>query len=863
MCAQPMTLRAPASTLSSSPDSPLPRTPPTPAVLGSLSLAGPRKDSYGFGAPPPLASLPLALNVAGTSFSAFDSTDPWPTQTHEIVAEPGHLSPETWNESPDTSEEIPLVEALASGPDEAEALYAAREEAIEDEHVGAPITTGRSRKARLRDTFHRRFHRSKMVTDDSSSPAPSKVRMFWRSRSSSILSSASSAATSITLATGSSTPFNRGDATAERDRSWGKGRTTTRARARKFFPRSLSSPASAVLSPTIPMPLLEHDLTELVVTRCETESSHADVGAVEAAMIEPDPPRDLFGALPHELQLLVLKSVMRLWQDEDGDGIFQAERGGWRDMIRLSQVSREWQAICLDGQLWSLVRLSSFAKILPNSTIDRILASARPFISTLDLRHMDAIKTLVEPLKLTDAPGSVPSTVPGAYPLKGPYGPRTPMLPSLTTLDLRGCHRLAEEDIRLLIASAPRLETLCLRGLHVLTSAPLLRTLFECCQTLVSLDISYCRTEPASSDAVWMIMRGLSDAQAARLKHLRLGGMYLAHVPTQLVARFHALETLDMARATGLDANDMHSLVEAADRPIGASLRHLVLSGCKRFSHTDVARLGRAFPNLVNLELASLASTFRSSAGAATLTSIVADLPRLERLDLDGTGALRGVTDDLLEALCLLVDRAGTRRKIIELNIGFATNVTAEALVHLIRACPTLRRLYADMTAANDAVLREFVKRRREPDAVLSLLDCRALTGAAYTSLSSMTRPRAAFTGRAAVPFEYRVPSASALSTAASPRPAPGSPPAGDVADAGSTSTFGARLAWPKSYEDAHVPVVHSFHAWKRVDTPRQWRDALRKVEETESGVVGRPRVGRRRGSWWSDEVDDGACAIA
>jgi F-box/leucine-rich repeat protein 2/20 len=46
-------------------------------------------------------------------------------------------------------------------------------------------------------------------------------------------------------------------------------------------------------------------------------------------------------------------------------------------------VSKSWQSLCLDGQLWSLVHLAPFAPHMHTTTIRRIIFHAAPFISSL------------------------------------------------------------------------------------------------------------------------------------------------------------------------------------------------------------------------------------------------------------------------------------------------------------------------------------------------------------------------------------------------------------------------------------------------------------------------------------------------
>jgi F-box/leucine-rich repeat protein 2/20 len=151
---------------------------------------------------------------------------------------------------------------------------------------------------------------------------------------------------------------------------------------------------------------------------------------------------------------------------------------------------------------------------------------------------------------------------------------------------------------------------------------------------------------------------------------------------------------------------------------------------------------------------------------------------------------------------------------------------------------------------ANDAVMREFHHRRLGPSASISLVDCRAVSPAAYFDLASSSRPRMGFTGHAAVPFGY------------------------ELSETGMSGRG----------------VVKTFWSWKRVAPPKLWREALVDAEDQTGGGKegsaesrrssntawsgvnagegqggGGVRGMRRRGSWWNgdrDEDDDRGCVV-
>jgi len=115
------------------------------------------------------------------------------------------------------------------------------------------------------------------------------------------------------------------------------------------------------------------------------------------------------------------------------------------------------------------------------------------------------------------------------------------------------------------------------------------------------------------------------------------------------------------------------------------------------------------------------------------------------------------ITDGVLEVLTpspqLEVRRGGVvipsppqpGHALENLMVSYANNLTVEALISLIRACPRLRTLEVDNTQVSDVVVREFVKQCRTRgtlDAGISTVDCRGISRGVCTELKGLTRPR-------------------------------------------------------------------------------------------------------------------------
>ncbi len=123
--------------------------------------------------------------------------------------------------------------------------------------------------------------------------------------------------------------------------------------------------------------------------------------------------------------------------------------------------------------------------------------------------------------------------------------------------------------------------------------------------------------------------------------------------------------------------------------------------------------------------------------------------------------------------------------------------------------------------------MREFI-RRRPATAHLSVIDCRAITPAAYSPLAPSTRPREGWSGYPAVPFGY---------------------------DSQANGEMEGKA------------VLKTFWSWRRVGVPKGWKEALTDSERGSKGIEGdndgrakaRAEGPTRRGTWWMAEEGDDA----
>jgi F-box/leucine-rich repeat protein 2/20 len=361
-------------------------------------------------------------------------------------------------------------------------------------------------------------------------------------------------------------------------------------------------------------------------------------------------------------------------------------------------VSKSWQSLCLDGQLWSLVHLAPFASHMHTSTIRRIIFHAAPFISSLSLRGMDALGQ--------DALDALESS----------------SLPNLVSLDMRGCRSVTSEDLERIITIAPKLRYLNLKGVQAVSSEAV-RCIARYSTRLERLDLSRC-WEITLGDIV-NLLRNMSDEQANNLRSLRIAGLQsygrgAVDLLPLIAVRLVNLELLDLHGCHHIHSSDFVRWAAELDGAQRVSpLKHLIISNCQSLTLPVFAQLTRRAPYMTCLEMAGLTSVFDGRDGIeAELGRMLKSMPLLERLDLDSEGTHEDISDSTIDVLIpgKFAEDVALGKELVELRIGYSKTISGEALVRLIRGCPKLKILEADVSdcscARADVVEHERDQRR-------------------------------------------------------------------------------------------------------------------------------------------------------
>lgn len=483
--------------------------------------------------------------------------------------------------------------------------------------------------------------------------------------------------------------------------------------------------------------------------------------------------------LAKELRLSILRALVELHEEDLLRSIREgrltmakatSSKGRWvgrdkgiRELFKLSRVSKGWQSLVFDGELWTHLDLRSFPG-LPPPIIVRLIKSAGTFIRSLNLAgHVQLLPDAMSNIT-NDLCPAMPDV---AFPLT-----------QLTRINVQGCSSLTTRSLHHLLVRSRSLEYLSLKGLSAVTNTTC-DIIANFCPRLLSLNLSRCSNMDGngiSALTVSAILRKehlpLKELHVSGLKHVSDSMMqalgraapylevldlsYIRQLHNSAMEAFvacdsfvdqqHALETIVVStRDLGRDTNEVGKLTRRVTR-----LRHLVLSSCILLTDTACANLAFSVPKLEFLEMAGFGADLKEEG----LIRLLSTTPYIRRLDLEEA---IDITDTLLAVITPPpLATPGTQSSdsndekhpghaLQQLNISYASNISDDALLSLIRNCTKLTVLEADNTRMGAAVLKEFVclsRKRRATDAKVVAIDCRGISESLVKELSSVTRPR-------------------------------------------------------------------------------------------------------------------------
>ncbi|KAF8543928.1 hypothetical protein BDD12DRAFT_818365 [Trichophaea hybrida] len=343
------------------------------------------------------------------------------------------------------------------------------------------------------------------------------------------------------------------------------------------------------------------------------------------------------------------------------------------ELVKCSSVSKEFQRLCYDGQLWKTLDASEFYNRIPVEQLSQLIVSAGSFVRHLNLRGCVHLQTDWRIEAVANA------------------------CRNLISASLEGC-KFENPIIHFIIMRNPRLVHVNLSGLSAVTNSTCRKLAESCCQ-IESLNVSFCtNTDGRGLRRVVEDCKNLRELKACEL-HMNDPGLMQALFKTNKVERLY------LGDAVGVTDEFIRLLVEGVDPDIDPftnrstapprKLVHLDLGKCTQLTDEALRHLSNNVPFLDRLELGGIVSL--TDAGLAEL---LPTLPNLTHLDVEECL-------ELTNATLINIARGPAAKNLVHLQVSYCENMGDVGMMELLRKCERLRNLEMDNTRVSDLTLAE------------------------------------------------------------------------------------------------------------------------------------------------------------
>lgn len=389
--------------------------------------------------------------------------------------------------------------------------------------------------------------------------------------------------------------------------------------------------------------------------RSQTPDGIKDEAEIAIPELRPDRQLDFWGEMPQELKVEIFRYLEP------------------REIVRCSSVSKTWNDMCFDGQLWSKVDTAEFYQRIPGDVLVKLITSGGPFVRDLNLRGC---------VQMRDKWSSDGERI-------------SNLCRNVVNFSLEGC-RIDRTSMHYFLLRNPRLEYINVSGLASVTNSAM-NIIAQSCPQLETFNISFC-TNVKTSGLLKVVLacERLKDIRASEIQGFDDVKFMLA-----LYER-NSLERLIMSR-TDLNNESLKALMHGVnskvdlltDRPIvpPRRLRHLDIHHCHDVSDDGLKTLAYNVPDLEGLQISQCPEITDDS-----VIDVIRTTPKLSHLEVEDLESLTNMT---------LTELAKSAPNLEHLNISYCENLGDTGMLQVMKSCLKLRSVEMDNTRVSDLTLME------------------------------------------------------------------------------------------------------------------------------------------------------------
>ncbi|KAJ5327066.1 uncharacterized protein N7506_010168 [Penicillium brevicompactum] len=366
-----------------------------------------------------------------------------------------------------------------------------------------------------------------------------------------------------------------------------------------------------------------------------------------------------------------------------------------QEIVRCSAVSKSWNEMCYDGQLWTKVDTTEYYSKIPSDVLVKLITSGGPFVRDLNLRGC------VQMREKWSSDGERISD----------------LCRNVVNFSLEGC-RIDKASIYSFLLRNPRLEFINVSGLSTVTNSAM-KVIARSCPQLETLNVSWC----SNVDTTGLLRIVQSCTRLKDLRASEIRGFSDEKFTSALFER-NSLDRLIMSR-TDLTDQSLKMLMHGkdpmmdvlTDRPIvpPRRFRHLDLHQCSEVGDTGLKSLAHNVPDLQGLQVSQCSELTDDS-----VMDVIRTTPNLSHLELEDL-------EHLTNATLIELARSPCAQSMEHLNISYCESLSDTGMLQVMKNCPNLRSVEMDNT------------RRRSPQVGLRLMifDCANVTWAGVKEVLS------------------------------------------------------------------------------------------------------------------------------